>query len=339
MTLADAAREAKVSPAYLNKVWAMLTAPGEDVGPLAALQARWKSLPPPDDRKRSAEAFALRGGEPDGLRQAAGWMRDLIVDLRPRVAMSFDNLPARGIAAGSQSLVLWKDRQYADHRTTYPGNALKLDMSAYAPTDPALLIPETDEARARYDASFTRFCALFPDKFYVSERGRIFLTNPREIASDAQGHRLLSAGFHSQMGYFRDDRPLYEMVLDTGEQRQLDDLWRELDFVTHAPVRQFKQFIWFERAEPPSFMATAQFNTFRSGRRRRDVGSEDGAAGPGVPGQGERDHQRRRVGCRPRLLPADERERACVRAGLGRPPSRAISTPCSRLRPGHTAGR
>ena len=110
MTLADAAREAKVSPTYLNKVWAMLTAPGEDVGPLAALQARWKSLPPPVDRK-----------EPDGLRQAVGWMRDLVVDLRPRVAMSFDNLPARGIAPGSQSLVLWKDRQFADHRTTYRG--------------------------------------------------------------------------------------------------------------------------------------------------------------------------------------------------------------------------
>jgi len=253
LTLAEVAREAKVSPTYLTKVWTMLTAAGEDVGPLAAVQARWKSLPLPVDRK-----------EPESLRQAVGWMRDLIVDLRPRVAMSFDNLPARGIAPGSQSLVLWKDRQYADHRNTYPGNALKLDMSAYAQTDPAMVIPETEEARARYDASFTRFCALFPDKFYVSERGRIFLTNPREIASDAQGHRLLSAGFHSQMGYFRDDRPLYELVLDANEQRQLDSLWRELDFVTHAPVRQFKQFIWFERAEPPSFMATAQFNTFRS---------------------------------------------------------------------------
>src|SRR5262249_3905150 len=80
MTLADAAREAKVSPAYLNRIWTMLTAPGEDVGPLAALQARWKSLPLPEDRKRSAEAppslasrsqasagqaFALHGGEPD----------------------------------------------------------------------------------------------------------------------------------------------------------------------------------------------------------------------------------------------------------------------------------
>jgi hypothetical protein len=253
MTLADAAAEAKVSPTYLNKMWAMLTASGEDVGPLAALQVRWRGLPPPADHK-----------EPDGLRPAAVWMRDFIVGLRPQVAMSFDNLPARGIAAGSQSVVLWKDRQYADHRTTYRGNALDLDLSAYAQTDPLLMIPDTDEAQARYEASFTRFCALFPDRFYVSERGRMFLTNPREIASDAQGHRLLSAGFHSQMGYFRDDRPLYELVLDPAQQRQLDGLWKELDFITHAPVRQFKQFIWFERAEPPSFMATAQFNAFRS---------------------------------------------------------------------------
>ena len=41
-------------------------------------------------------------------------------------------------------------------------------------------------------------------------------------------------------------------------------MWKELDFVTLAPVRQFKQFIWFERAEPPSFMAAGQFNGFRS---------------------------------------------------------------------------
>jgi hypothetical protein len=253
MTLADAAKSAKVSATYLTRVWAMLTAPAEDVGPLAALQARWRSLPPPADHQ-----------EPNGLHPAVEWMRDLIVGLRPRVAMSFDNLPARGIAAGSQSLVLWKDRQYADHRTTYPSNALELDMSAYAQTDPLLLIPATEDARARYEDSFTRFCALFPDRFYVSERGRMFLTNAREIASDAEGHRLLSAGFHSQMGYFRDDRPLYELVLDPTQQRQLDGLWRELDFITLTPVRQFKQFIWFERAEPPSFMASPQFNAFRS---------------------------------------------------------------------------
>jgi len=253
MTLADAATRAHVSAAYLNKVWAMLNSPGEEVGPLAALQVRWRNLPRPLDRE-----------QPPALRAAVASMRDLILDLRPRVAMSFENLPARGIAAGSQPLVLWKDRQFAEHRTSYAGNAQQLDMSAYAQTDPVLLVPESDEARARYDAAFTRFCALFPDRFYVSERGRMFLTNPREIASDAEGHRLLSAGFHSQMGYFRDDRPLYELVLDESQRRQLDDLWRELDFITLAPERQFKQFIWFERAEPPSFMATAQFNAFRS---------------------------------------------------------------------------
>jgi hypothetical protein len=261
MTLADAARSAKVSVTYLNKMWAMLTAPVEDVGPLAALQVRWRNLPPPADHQ-----------EPNGLRLAVEWMRDLIVGLRPRVAMSFDNLPARGIAPGSQSLVLWKDRQYAEHRTTYKGNALQLDMSPYASTDPVLVVPSTEETRARYEDSFTRFCALFPDRFYVSERGRMFLTNAREIASDAEGHRLLSAGFHSQMGYFRDDRPLYDLVLDPNGKRQLDVLWRELDFITLAPVRQFKQFIWFERAEPPSFMAAAQFNGFRS--EDEDVASE-----------------------------------------------------------------
>jgi hypothetical protein len=253
MTLADAAKSAKVSATYLNKIWTMLNAPGEEVGPLAALQARWRALPPPVDRK-----------EPPIVRPAVEWMRDLIVGLRPRVAMTFENFPQRGIAAGSQSLVLWKDRQYAEHRTSYKGNALELDMSAYGEHDPLLLVPETDAVRARYQDSFTRFCALFPDQFYVSERGRMFLTNAREIASDAQGHRLLSAGFHSQMGYFRDDQPLYELVLDAAQQREIDELWKELDFITLAPVRQFKQFIWFERAEPPSFMATAQFNGFRS---------------------------------------------------------------------------
>src|SRR5262245_10449310 len=155
MTLSDAAKRAKLSATYLNKVWTMLTAAGEDVGPLAALQVRWRALPSPVDHK-----------EPEGLRPAVEWMRDLIAGLRPRVGMSFDNFPQRGIAPGSQSLVLWKDRQYADHRMTYRGNALELDMSPYARTDPLLVTPETEAARARYQEAFTRFCALFPDQFY-----------------------------------------------------------------------------------------------------------------------------------------------------------------------------
>jgi hypothetical protein len=145
----------------------------------------------------------------------------------------------------------WKDRQYAEHRTSYPGTALQADLTAYAPTDPLLQAPSTEEARARYEDAFTRFCALFPDRFYVSERGRMFLTNAREIASDAEGHRLLSAGFHSQMGYFRDDRPLYELVLDPAEQRQLDGCGTSR-FHTLAPVRRSSSSSGLERAEPPS---------------------------------------------------------------------------------------
>src|SRR4029078_2712028 len=99
--------------------------------------------------------------EPASLRGAVAFMRDFITGLRPQVAMSFDNLPARAIAAGSQSLVLWKDRQFAEHRTTYRGNARQLDLSAYAASDPLMLMPETEQAQAQYDASFTRFCALF----------------------------------------------------------------------------------------------------------------------------------------------------------------------------------
>src|SRR5262249_46868341 len=105
MTIADAAKSAKVSPTYLNKIWTMLTATPDEVGPIAAVQARWRNLPLPVDHK-----------EPSGLGPAVEWMRDLIVGIRPLVAMTFENFPQRGIAAGSQSLVLWKDRQYADHR-------------------------------------------------------------------------------------------------------------------------------------------------------------------------------------------------------------------------------
>ena len=47
--------------------------------------------------------------------------------------------------------------------------------------------------------------------------------------------RLLTAGFHLMQGYFRDDAPLCELVLDEAGRRELDALWQELDFVTLAP--------------------------------------------------------------------------------------------------------
>jgi hypothetical protein len=250
-TMTDLAKEAKISPKYLNTIWTILNAKGETVGPIAAIQARWRSLPAP-----------VNGQEPEAVATQAGYINYLITTLRPVVAQKIANLPSRPIAGGSQMIVLWKDEQYAANRLTYGGNALQLDMSAYAATDPALVTPTTDAARAQYEDSFKRFCAVFPDAFAVAERGRPFET-PQNILSDLAGHRLLTAGFHSQMGYFRDDAPLYSLLLDGQQQRQLDLLWRDLEYVTQAPLRQYKQFLWFERGEPPSTLTAPEFNGFR----------------------------------------------------------------------------
>jgi len=264
-TLADFAKENKLSPKYLATIYSTVTAPGETVGPMAAVQARWRSLPAP-----------VGGKEPDTIRTYCGYIRDLASGLRTSVEVKFANLPARGIAAGSQTLMMWKDEQYAANRLTYAGNAQQLDMSAYAATDPALVIPKSAEDLARYEDSFKRFCAVFPDAFVVWERSRMYLdsSNPqslRDVTSDIQGHRYLTAGFHSQMGYFRDDAPLYQLVLDDQQQQELDELWKELDMITLAPFRQNQQFLWYERAES-EFMLSAEFNNFRP--EGDDVGDE-----------------------------------------------------------------
>jgi len=253
-TLADFAKDANLSPKYLNTIWAVLNQPDEKVGPLAAVQARWWKLPAPE-----------HGKEPADVRVGCGYIRDLILGLRPLVKPEFANLVPNSnkLAEGSQTIVLWKDRQYASNRLTYAGNAQQLDMSGYAKTDPALLIPDSVLIRDRYENSFKQFCAIFPDAFVVWERARMFLTAKKDIDSDLSGHRLLTAGFHSQMGYFRDDAPLYNLVLDDPQKRHLDQLWNELNFITEQPVRQYKQFLWFERAEPPSLMTSPEFNEFR----------------------------------------------------------------------------
>ena len=92
------------------------------------------------------------------------------------------------------------------------------------------------------------FCRVFPDAFFVADRAPYF--DPKAAG---QG-RPLGAGFHLMQGYFRDDEPLRELILNDAERRELDELWRELNFIADAPTRQYKDFIFFERAEPPRFM-------------------------------------------------------------------------------------
>src|SRR5439155_6106153 len=100
-----------------------------------------------------------------------------------------------------------------------------------------LLAAEKPEAESR--KGLERFCSVFPDVFFVADRS----TNSTTL--DATRNRPLTAGFHLMQGYFREDAPLCELVLTEPEKRELDALWFELDFIALAPMRQFKDYIFF----------------------------------------------------------------------------------------------
>lgn len=93
----------------------------------------------------------------------------------------------------------------------------------------ALYLPHSSDAlRPAAEA----FCQVFPDQFY-------FVDNSRGLA----------AGFHLVEGFFRDDQPLVNLVLNDAEKVELDRLWQELDFVTESAETLLRGFVWFERSE------------------------------------------------------------------------------------------
>jgi hypothetical protein len=347
--LAETAAQAKISAKYLATIWAALTAPGEDVGPLAKLQSLWRDMPPPGSN--GAEAAA---------RLRAGAMRDFVVSLRSKIVPEVKNLTAPGIQNGSQTLVLWKNRRMAANRRTFDPAALQIEGATQGPANPAtagapavvqstppppaptattpaiqlaqksaatygpngetwtaapapgsvvisnpprpqtpqdtpdmirrggkflapaitttgssatfkmaaaknrgedpdLTVPADPELRSRHEAAFARFADVFPDAFYITERARVYLDAVKE--RDNAG-RLLSAGLHSMTGYFRDDGPLYDLILDDAGRAELDRLWQEFNFASAVPQRMHTSFVWFERTDS-SYMRDPEFDPYR----------------------------------------------------------------------------
>jgi mono/diheme cytochrome c family protein len=251
-TLESVAAGSKVSPHYLALVWKTLTGPAEKVGPIAKLQAQWNALPIP------------RITDPDIARPGCVAMRDWVVGLRKKVAWKFDNLRVpRGFSTGGQCFVLWKDRAYASHRRKFYTDNLQIggvpktrvirgrrdengerqERTVTDPVDPDLFVPEDEAGKAACMTSFTRFCDVFPDAFYIAERGRMFVDDPGDKG------RLLTAGLHNSMGYFRDDTPLMELILDEKGRRTLNSLWLDFDTVAFVPERMHLEFFVYERAE------------------------------------------------------------------------------------------
>src|SRR5437763_7695674 len=54
--------------------------------------------------------------------------------------------------------------------------------------------------------------------------------------------RLLSAGYHSVVGYYRDDAPLMQLILDEKAQKELDRYWLEFDYMADATNRTWDQY-------------------------------------------------------------------------------------------------
>jgi mono/diheme cytochrome c family protein len=265
-TLQSVAAKSKVSGRYLDLIWNTLTAPGIKVGPVAKLQAQWNALPPPDKT------------HPDVARPGCEAMRDWALALRKKLAWKFPNLRVPGgFSDGGQCFVLWKDRQYASHRRklnpstlqiegkpashTVPGRRrggrMQPEQTVTDPVDPDLFAPQDEAARAPYLASFDQFCSVFPDAFYISERGRMFVDDPGDKG------RLLTAGLHNSMGYFRDDTPLMELILDDNGRKTLDRLWLDFDMVAFVPERMHLEFFVYERAEAGT-ITDPEFNFARA---------------------------------------------------------------------------
>lgn len=162
-------------------------------------------------------------------------LRDLVLKLRKEFPPTVKKLQVKGISDGTQSFMLWRNQQLASQHMKYMGD------------------PKAEDAADR-----ERFCRVFPDAFTVTERAPYY-----DPGSSSKG-RLLSAGFHLMFGYFRDDEPLCTLVLDDAERKEIDRLWEELHFITQDAARQYKDFIFFERAEPPRFMQEPAFDFARS---------------------------------------------------------------------------
>jgi Protein of unknown function (DUF1592)/Protein of unknown function (DUF1588)/Protein of unknown function (DUF1587)/Protein of unknown function (DUF1585)/Protein of unknown function (DUF1595) len=254
MTLADIAAQSQVSPRYLAMIWRILEQSREEVGPLVKLQAMWSDLPAP------------KGNQPDAAREGCVRMRDFVVKIRRHTEKLFTEVEAPGFNANFQPIAVFRLRLLAGNRRDFDASALRVEgepppqgfvvtrgstfgreeaeelkraVAEYIKErreDPDLVVPAGE--RARYEAAFTRFSSVFPTAFCLRERGRFY-----PVTSMDKG-RFLGAGFHNVMGYFRDDAPLVQLILDENGKKELDTLWQEFDFIADYTVRTYYQFIY-----------------------------------------------------------------------------------------------
>ena len=254
-TLASTAADMTLSAKYLPMVWAILHEQ-DAVGPVAKLQAMWNALPAP------------KTGSSDGLIVETQAMEDFVTRIRAHTAMQFAAPIVKGLPGQSEPLHNWRLQEYADHHMKSDPNDIRPDNASEPAPPPIPKYPQLHEdasprwaaiaanarygdadlvypagQKAKYQQAFDRLASVFPDAFYVSERGRYW---PDQSTDNG---RLLSAGYHNTGGYYRDDTALMQLILDKKGQDQLNRLWLEFDFVASQTERTWVQYFFNQSGE------------------------------------------------------------------------------------------
>ena len=136
--------------------------------------------------------------------------------------------------AGAAHIAL-SDQRLPDH------DFITLESSLWSPP----LIDTNHDLAKSFTESCRTYCATFPNRFLYVD-----------------GTRGLSAGFHLIEGFFRDDQPLCDMVLDEKQNIELDRLWTELRFGTGIAEKMLRGFVFFERSER-NFMKDPVFDDIK----------------------------------------------------------------------------
>ena len=223
-TLADVADAHGVSRKYLVTLMDVLSDGNNHAGPIVQLPERWEQLPVPGDSLAELPVSEFWG------------IRNWIIEQRNQRRFVFSDVMIPQLNPSTQPGVLWKNRLIAEHRRKGT-------------------LTEEEVQDSGLQQAIERFCNVFPDKFVLTERGRMNLPFEKQNKG-----RLLGAGFHLQIGFYRDDGPLYDMLLNDEEKSELDRLWHELEYITDVPVRQFQEYIYFERAEGREIIMEAEFD-------------------------------------------------------------------------------
>ncbi|HEU4753754.1 MAG TPA: DUF1592 domain-containing protein, partial [Armatimonadota bacterium] len=253
-------------------VWHFYSEPvsGSDAGPVipaGSMLAKWQAADSPEERRSLAGAVQklLTGAapaderSPDGrlYRQAASLSGPLMGRLwRPVLEHPAEGAPAatagldpglfgrhpKGGAVDGASLCVQAPRvlevripaelaagaELVVGTGLAPGAAegsVQMRVLTERPTesgllpDGAVLTAENGPARKRFDAAFAEFRALFPAA----------LCYPKIVPVDEVITLIL---------FYREDEPLRRLMLTPAETRELDRLWKELEWVSQAPLKE-----------------------------------------------------------------------------------------------------